>query len=122
MFMITQLKSTFRRPLSAILLILLLGAVSFGFASRAVEYLAVSEAIEETSEYYRAIGYLTSEDQNVTEGARLLAESDLVSVNDARRVCIGSLEEIYNGDLSGSDSAKFDAIFQKFCFGESFWR
>lgn len=114
--MLAQFKSMFRRPLSTILLILLLGAVSFGFVSRTVEYLVVSNAIEELSEYYRAIGYLTSEDQDVTEGARLLAESDLVAVNDARRFCIASLEEIYNSDLSGNSSEKFGCNFAEVLF------
>lgn len=99
-----QLKSTFRRPLSAILLILLLGAVSFGFVSRTVEYLVVSEAVEETSKYYKSVGYLTTGNAavgDVTEGARVLAESDLVAINDVQRFCTGTLQDIYNADLDG---------------------
>ncbi len=114
--MLAQLKSVIRRPLSATLLILLLGAVSFGFVSRTVEYLAVSDAIEELSKYYKSIGYLTSDDGDVTEGARLLAKSDLVAINDARQYCIASLEGIYNSDLSGSSSEHFGCNFAEVLF------
>lgn len=47
--MFIQLKSIIRRPLLTILMMLLLGAVSFGFTTRAVEYLAVSRAVDDLS-------------------------------------------------------------------------
>ena len=75
--MFPHFKSVMRRPLRLILLVLLLGAVSFGFTARAVEYLVVTRAVGELSEYYQSIGYLSSSDGDVTQGAKLLAESDL---------------------------------------------
>ena len=99
----TQFKFILRRPLVFILLIFLLGVVSFAFTARTVEYLAVNREVEELSAYYRAIGYLTTsnEDGDVAAGAQFLADSDMVAIHDVRRFCAGTMEGIYNTDLNG---------------------
>lgn len=100
-----QLKTLLRRPILMILLILLLGTISFGFISKVVEYSAIDNVIEETSKYYRSIGYLTNknpETSDVTEGARILMESDEISFYEVLRRCTGTLDEIYNSDYNSS--------------------
>lgn len=70
----TKIKLLFRRPIVLILMILLLGTISFGFVSKITEYLVIDQAIEEISKYYRSIGYLTvidSDDYYVESGAEL---------------------------------------------------
>ena len=104
--MLPQFKSVLRRPFRLILLVLLLGAVTFGFTTRAVEYLVVTRAVDELSEYYKAIGSLSSDDGDVTQGAKLLSESDLVAINDVQRNCSGTLKGTYNADLDGQTSTK----------------
>lgn len=119
--MVTQLKSTFRRPVSAILLIFLLGAVSFGFVSRTVEYLVVSEAVEGTSKYYKSIGYITavSGDSNyadTTPGVRLLQESEQIAVHDITKDCEGILNGVYNTDFGGFQSMYSNSNTAEFMF------
>lgn len=97
-----KLKSMIRKPITTILLILLLGIISFGFVSKTVEYLIITDAVEEISGYYKTIGFLTLTETDgfyVTDGAKLIGESDLVAINDVSRKCDGRLEEIYNADL-----------------------
>ena len=116
--MFPHFKSVMRRPLRLILLVLLLGAVSFGFTARAVEYLVVTRAVGELSEYYQSIGYLSSSDGDVTQGAKLLAESDLVAINDVQRYCSGTLNGIYNSDLDGKTSTKGYNVAEVLIWGE----
>lgn len=116
--MFPHFKSVVRRPLRLILLVLLLGAVSFGFTARAVEYLVVTRAVDELSEYYQAIGTLSSSDGDVTQGAKLLAESDLVAINDVQRYCSGTLNGIYNSDLDGKTSTKGYNVAEVLVWGE----
>lgn len=116
--MFSHLKSVVRRPFSMILLILLLCAVTFGFTARAVEYFVVTHAVDALSEYYKAIGYLSASDGDVTQGARLLAESDLVAVNDVQRYCAGTLNGIYNADLDGKSSSKGYHVSEVLLWGE----
>lgn len=111
-------KSVIRRPLRTLLLVLLLGAVSFGFTARGVEYLVVTQAVEELSQYYQAIGTLSSSDGDVTQGAKLLSESDLVATNDVQRYCSGTLHGIYNADLDGKTSTKGYNVAEVLVLGE----
>lgn len=104
--MLPQFKSVLRRPFRLMLLALLLGAITFGFTTRAVEYLVVTRAVDELSGYYKAIGALSSGDGDVTQGAKLLSESDLVAINDVQRNCSDTLRGIYNADLDGQTSTK----------------
>ncbi len=75
--MFTCFKSVIRRPFQHVLLVQCLGIVSLGFVTHVAEYLAVTQAVDELSEYYKAIGYLNSDDGDVTDGARFLRDNDL---------------------------------------------
>ncbi len=82
-------------------LTLLTAALSFGFVSRAVEYLAVRQELERLSYYYRTIGWLTSEDENIAVGAEILKESPYVETADGLGYLWGTLTDLYNADLQG---------------------
>lgn len=96
-------KENRRRILFSMTLMLLTAALSFGFASRAVEYLAIRQELARISEHYRPIGWLTSDDDgNVDAGAKLISESPYVETADARGFLWGTLTDLYNADLEGT--------------------
>ncbi len=94
-------KENRRRVLSALTLTVLTAVLSFGFVSRAVEYLAVRQELERLSDHYRTIGWLTSDDGRVDEGAELIGQSSYVETADDRRFLWGTLTDLYNADLQG---------------------
>ncbi|MCM1537500.1 MAG: hypothetical protein NC254_03790 [bacterium] len=94
-------KENRRRMLFTVTLILLTAVLSFGFVSRAVEYLAVKQELERLSDNYRTIGWLTSADGNIATGAELIEESPYVETADARGFLWGTLTDLYNADLQG---------------------
>jgi hypothetical protein len=83
---------------------LFLGIVSFGFITHVAEYLAVTQAVDELSDYYKAVGYLSSDDGDVTDGARFLRDNELIAINDVQRACSGTLHGLYNPDIDGYSS------------------
>lgn len=94
-------KENRRRLLFTLTLTLLAAVLSFGFVSRAVEYLSVRQELNRISDNYRTIGWLTSADENVVAGAELIAESPYVETADARGFLWGTLTDLYNADLQG---------------------
>lgn len=118
--MLTCFKSVIRRPIQHVLLVLFLGIVSFGFITHVVEYLAVTQAVDELSGYYKAIGYLNSNDGDVTDGARFLRDNELIAINDVQRACSGTLHGLYNSDLDGNTSKYGDGyrVSEFFVLGE----
>lgn len=94
-------KENQRRIVFIMTLTLLTVALSFGFTSRAVEYLAVREELARISEHYRTIGWLTSNDEIVDAGVNLIAKSPYVETADARGFLWGTLTDLYNADLQG---------------------
>ncbi len=116
--MLTCFKSVIRRPIQHVLLVLFLGIVSFGFITHIAEYLAVTQAVDELSEYYKAIGYLNSDDGEVTEGARFLQDNELIAINDVQRACSGTLHGLYNSDLAGYSDLSGYRVSEFFVLGE----
>lgn len=97
-------KSTLRQPVRTLLLLLLLGVISFGFISRATEYLVVQREIGRLAGHYRSIGSLESLDANstdVAQGAKLVSQSPYVGLVDMRRSSSGVLQGLYNADVDG---------------------
>lgn len=94
-------KENRRRVLFTLTLILLAAVLSFGFVSRAVEYLAVRQELERLSDNYRTIGWLTSGDGRIAEGAELIDASPYVETADRRGNLWGVLTNLYNADLQG---------------------
>ncbi len=95
-------KENRRRILFTLTLTLLAAALSFGFVSRAVEYLAVRQELERLSKHYRTIGWLTSGDGNIAAGAEIIEASPYVETADGLGYLWGTLTDLYNADLEGS--------------------
>ena len=94
-------KENRRRILFTLTLTMLTAALAFGFVSRAVEYLAVRQELQRLSNHYRTIGWLTSTDGKIAEGAELIKESPYVETADGRGYLWGTLTDLYNADLMG---------------------
>lgn len=97
-------KSVFRRPLAAVLILLLLGAAALGMGEKFTEYGAVSAQVDTLNDYYRPIGTLVSSNWDVRAGMDLVASSPYVDFLDTRRYASGVLDGIYNADIDGSSS------------------
>lgn len=97
-------KSVFRRPLAAVLILLLLGAAALGMGEKFTEYGAVSAQVDTLNDYYRPIGTLISSNWDVRAGMDLVASSPYVDFLDTRRYASGVLDGIYNADIDGSSS------------------
>ncbi|MGE5578750.1 MAG: FtsX-like permease family protein [Bacillota bacterium] len=98
------LKSSARQPIRTLVLVLLVGAISFAFVSRAVEYLVVIRETDRLAGYYRSIGSLegiTADDRRVSQAVELVSNSPYVAFEDRRRYCAGVLQGIYNSDVDG---------------------
>ena len=54
------LRSTRRQPLKAVVMLLVVGIITFAFVARAAEYLLVRQETERLSGYYSAVGALTA--------------------------------------------------------------
>jgi len=90
-----------------LLLLLLIGLISFSFVSRTVEYVVVRRETERLGSYYRSIGTLKPTDKaqtDVSAGAALLADNPYISYTDSLRFCSCVLKDLYNADLGGYSS------------------
>lgn len=114
------LKSALRQPARTLVLVLLIGLISFAFVSKVAEYLVVNRETDRLAGYYRSIGTLhklTAEDGDwdVQQGVRVVSESQYVAFEDLRRHCSGVLQGIYNSDLDANgwdrDFFTWDVVF-----------
>ena len=97
-------KSTLRQPIRTAVLMLLIAVAAFAFATRGLEYIAVSNRISDIGSYYRTIGVLQDKSGNMTSvsaGADIIGKSPHVSFEDRRRAAAGLLQGIRNADTSG---------------------
>ncbi|MCM1537499.1 MAG: ABC transporter permease [bacterium] len=109
-------KENRRRMVFTVTLTLLAAVLSFGFVSRAVEYLAVRQELARLSDHYRAIGWLTSEDGDITRGAELIEASSYVKTADWRGRLWGTLTDLYNADLVGLCEEDYGVYNQEVLF------
>jgi hypothetical protein len=87
-----------RQPVITALLVLLITISSFVFVMRSVEYMVVTEQIDEISSFYRSIIFITHDDDpmvpvDVTDAANIIAQSDQVAFEDRRRSAEGVLQD-----------------------------
>lgn len=107
-------KSTFRQPIRTITLILLVGLISFAFASRVAEYALINEQTARMGEYYRAVGLLErfGSDNGPQRVSDYLEQSPYVETVDHVRYVSGVIrsantgpglltKDIYNADNAG---------------------
>jgi ABC-type lipoprotein release transport system permease subunit len=102
------LKSIVRQPIFTILLIILLGLISFAFIGKAAEYLVVERETNRLGGYYRSIGTLSGssgeEQEDLSAGATLVRENPYLAFEDNRKASQGVMKDIWNADITGSYS------------------
>lgn len=100
--------SALRQPVQTLVLVLLVGAISFAFVSRVVEYLVVNRETDRLGGYYRSVGTLRKltrenpDNWDISQGIEVVSESQYVAFEDLRRYCSGVLQGIYNTDVDGA--------------------
>jgi ABC-type lipoprotein release transport system permease subunit len=99
------LTSSLRQPVRTIFLILLVGAISFAFVSKAVEYIVVLRETERLGGYFRSIGSLERIDGDemgdISQGAELILGSRYLAYEDRVRYSSGVMPDLWNADTDG---------------------
>jgi ABC-type antimicrobial peptide transport system permease subunit len=119
-------KSSFRQPIRTIFLILLVGAISFAFVSKAIEYIVVQRETDRLGGYFRSIGSLerTDKDQfgDVSQGAKLILGSSYLAYEDRQKYSSGVMQGIWNPDTDGMISDNTDAdLIKTGLHNSDFW-
>lgn len=97
-------KSILSQPLRALLFILLIGGVTFGFTARAFEGIIVYRELHRLEGEYHTIGQLiplSEWEWGISNVRELLEESPLVASMDNLRVIQGVMEGVYSPDYDG---------------------
>ena len=91
------LKATIRQPIRTLIFVLLVGLASFGFVSRAVEYIILSREMNRIEQFYRTTGTLVPmypiTDNNVYNIAEILSGSPYVAFEDRRAIVQGVMSD-----------------------------
>ncbi len=100
----TILKSILRKPIVGLLLMVLVGLVSYGFVGKAVETILIWRETNRLEGYYRSIGYVvkkSTEPENEPqffEAAKIVRQSDFLAYDDLPIQVIGVMHDHYNVD------------------------
>ena len=98
-------RSTVRQPVRSLFILLLVGVITFAFATRVGEYLLISQEQEQLTQYYRSIGYLNRSGQDAygynwteipDEVIAYLEQSPYVAYIDQRQYTSGVIDGVYN--------------------------
>ena len=96
--------SSLRKPFSSLLLLILLGLISFGFITKAIGYILVQRETGVLGSYYRSIGILENttnpQSGDISAGIDLLETSSYFAYGDQREIVSGVLQHFYNSDVS----------------------
>jgi len=97
-----------RQPVRTAIFVLLMLAASFTFVMRVVEYIVITEKIENIGGFYRSVGVLQYTGAasihvpvNVFAGAEIVHNSPFVDFDDRRRGVSGVLRDMKNADIDG---------------------
>jgi ABC-type antimicrobial peptide transport system permease subunit len=92
--------STLRKPFSSILLLILLGLISFGFITKAIGFILVQRETGVLGSYYRSIGILENnkdpQSGDISAGIDLIETSPYFAYGDQREIVSGVMQTIYN--------------------------
>ena len=85
--------SSLRKPFSSLLLLILFGLISFGFMTKAVEFILVQRQTGVLGSYYRSIGILENvndpQSGDVSAGIELIKTSPYFAYGDQREIVSG---------------------------------
>jgi len=117
-----------RQPLRSLALILLIAVAAFAFVLRTVEYMVVSEQINDISGHYRAIGFFQSAQpaagdvfhnyRNIAAAADFVSNSPLIAHEDRRGAAQGLLQDMLNADILVDFGTERDDSSVAFFYGE----
>ena len=118
----TIMLSMLRNPIIAILLILLIGLVSYAFVGKAVETMIVWRETNRLEGYYRSIGYITydwetGQEHLFSEAAEIIEQSPALAYDDLVKTTSAVMRDYYNLDF---DSGTMDVAETEF-MPKTFW-
>ena len=109
--------SSLRQPFRSLLLLILLGLISFGFITKAVEYILVQSQTGVLGSYYRSIGVLVNskdpQSGDVSAGIDLIKTSPYFAYGDQRQLFSGVMSQNYNENFRFSNNSMFTDAFPK---------
>ena len=92
--------SSLRKPFASLLLLMLLGLITFGFITKAVGFILVQRETGVLGSYYRSIGTLenTNDPQSgdISAGIKLIETSPYFAYGDHREIVSGVMQTTYN--------------------------
>ncbi|MDE5891834.1 MAG: hypothetical protein K2H45_02805, partial [Acetatifactor sp.] len=94
-------KAMFRQPVRMLILIALLAAASFAFASHGAEALLVAKETELLEQYYQPIGYLSG-GWDMRAGQELVSQCSYLELEEIPLYVPGLLLDMQNADVDGS--------------------
>lgn len=109
------LKSTLRQPIFTIFLLLLLGLITFGFITKAVQFILIQRETGVLGSYYRSIGTLENiEDPvlgDISAGVDLISTSPYFAYGDRREIVSGVMSHLYSRQTGFSNSVGFTSAY-----------
>jgi hypothetical protein len=95
--------STLRKPINSLLLLILIGLISFGFITKAIGFILIQRETGVLGSYYRSIGTLenTKDPQSfdVSKGIDLIANSPYYAYGDQREIVSAVMPQTYNSNV-----------------------
>jgi ABC-type antimicrobial peptide transport system permease subunit len=105
------LKSTFRQPIRSFLLLVLFGLITFGFITKAVQFVLIQRETGVLGSYYRSIGTLENiEDPvlgDISAGVELISTSPYSAYGDRREIVSGVMSQFYGPNNKLTNSVGF---------------
>ncbi len=97
------LKSTLRQPFRSFLLLVLFGLITFGFITKAVQFILIQRETGVLGSYYRSIGTLENiEDPvlgDISAGVDLISTSPYFAYGDRREIVSGVMSQFYGRQI-----------------------
>jgi hypothetical protein len=93
----------------------LFGLITFGFVTKAVEFILVQRETEVFGSYYRSIGVLENiedpQSGDISAGVDLIETSPYFAYGDHREIVSGIMAQSYNRNFHFSNSTEFKDVF-----------
>jgi len=109
------LKSTFRQPVRSFLLLVLFGLITFGFITKAVQFILIQRETGVLGSYYRSIGTLENiEDPvlgDISAGVDLISTSPYFAYGDRREIVSGVMSQFFVPNHGISNNAGFTRAY-----------
>ncbi len=109
------LKATLRQPFRSFLLLVLFGLITFGFITKAVQFVLIQRETGVLGSYYRSIGTLENiEDPvlgDISAGVDLIRTSPYFAYGDRREIVSGVMSQFYDRNTSFSNSTAITSAY-----------